>query len=99
MSGSSLSPSGDPPWWKRLLSAPQASMQLHRWCRYRMVEEAQARFDDIEFSGTDRLGYSIGWLGGLALRSCEIAVTICAGAKGFASRTLLGTPLDAHSSP
>jgi hypothetical protein len=53
----------------------------------------------LSFLAKTRLGYSAGWLGGLALRSWEIAVTTCAGAKGFASKTLLGTPLDAHSSP
>ena len=49
-------------------------------------------------SALNSFGYSVGWLGGVALRSWEIAVTSCAGAKGFASRTLLGTPLDVHSS-
>ena len=32
------------------------------------------------------------------LRSCETAVTSCAGAKGLVSRMLLGTPSLAHSS-
>ena len=39
----------------------------------------------------------LGWRG-VALRSCETAVTSCAGANGLANMMLLGTPLDAHSS-
>jgi len=42
--------------------------------------------------------YPVAAVGGLALRSWATAVTSWAGANGFASMMLLGTPFDAHSS-
>ena len=43
--------------------------------------------------------HAVGAAGGpAAFRSWETAVTSCAGANGFASMMLLGTPFDAHSS-
>ena len=36
--------------------------------------------------------------GGTLFRSCAMAMTSCAGANGFASIMLFGTPFDAHSS-
>jgi hypothetical protein len=41
--------------------------------------------------------YSCG--GGTRFRSCETAVTICAGANGFTKSRLFGTPCEAHWSP
>jgi len=39
------------------------------------------------------------YIGGVpAFRSCEMAVTICAGANGLVKRMLFGTPREAHSS-
>jgi hypothetical protein len=37
--------------------------------------------------------------GGTVLSRLAMAVTSCAGANGLVSKTLFGTPLDAHSSP
>jgi hypothetical protein len=52
---------------------------------------------------TDALGWSIpadaaAYAGGIALSSCDTAVTSWAGAKGFCSRMLLGTPWEVHAS-
>ena len=70
----------------------------HGWRRYRLIEGAQRGLVGLEFLAM-RTGSAIRWAGRRAgVRSWEIAVTICAGANGFASRMLLGTPLDAHSS-
>jgi hypothetical protein len=43
-----------------------------------------------------RQPYSVGAIGGLAFSRLEMAVTSWAGANGFVSRTLLGTPRDGH---
>lgn len=76
------------------VGAPCFQGRLHGWRRCCLIEEAQRGLVDLEFSSHEnRFGYSLGWPGGLAFRSWEIAVTICAGANGFANRMLLGTPL------
>jgi hypothetical protein len=44
--------------------------------------------------------YAVGVAGGVTVLSrLEMAVTSCAGAKGLASITLFGTPMEAHFSP
>ena len=44
--------------------------------------------------------YAVGVAGGVTVLSrLEMAVTSCAGAKGLASMTLFGTPIEAHFSP
>lgn len=64
--------------------------------RHRYDPGRSTSWDKRAASGSSH--YSVGAVGGLALRSCATAVTSWAGANGFESRMLLGTPLDAHSS-
>jgi len=49
-----------------------------------------------QFGGGSYIRYEVG---PPALRSCETAVTSCAGANGLVSSMLSGTPFEAHSSP
>jgi hypothetical protein len=53
----------------------------------------------LKEAATKRPYSVVGAAGGTVFSRLESAVTSCAGANGLASRTLLGTPLDAHSSP